>query len=277
MSWLKSAYIYSSIWQHQAVFANKDAASIYKKLFKIDPLYTTDIGTLQQTVDDLNNISIVEVSLHPFNNYSFTQWQYACIELIALLVKISPVFHIRLLWTREQFLSTSIWLQCVPALAAVLPKGWSVKRNRVCSSSGGDTIHADIVFFVVVKTTYCENNLYPSSDIIDHIPSAAEAIVVHSPDPHSITTITVSIAYNAVKYDTIDNQPRVLAVLLENGQSMQRSHAPNYIMDTGFPIVEPCAREYYTEYFERWPGLCCGDTHRETIIGRSISNIELLS
>ena len=58
---------------------------------------------------------------------------------------------------------------------------------------------------------------------------------------------------------------------------MQRSNAPNYIMDTGFPIVEPCAREYYTEYFERWPGLCCGDTHRETIIGRSISNIELLS
>ena len=75
---------------------------------KIDPLYTTDIGTLQQTVNDLNNASIIEMSLHPFNNYSFMQWLYACIEFIALLVKISPVFHIGLLWTGKRFLSTSI-------------------------------------------------------------------------------------------------------------------------------------------------------------------------
>ena len=276
-SLFQSAQIYSTFWDIQNAFTNKDIYAIFHQLLQPTSAHIVDITTMHDTIKNIDKISIAEVTYHPFNDYSFIQWVEHCAKFVANVIRISSLFQLGILWMRDSTLPMALWPHCRDILMKYLPSNWHVTRGSVRSPSCGDAINAYVVSIIVAKVECQSSDACPLLDPTTDIPSIHDAISFHTPDPSSIATIAVKNEEdNAIWFDNIDTHPRVLAVLLCNGQRLQCSHSSNYILDPGFPMMEPAPQESSTEYFGRRAGLCRGDTNGAFIIGRSISNIELL-
>ena len=73
--------------------------------------------------------------------------------------------------------------------------------------------------------------------------------------PSLIDMIGIEFTLDHIVYDAVDNKPRIVAVLLPQKYSIVATTSSNYVLDTGFPAMEPTLHLFDNNYFGRRAGL----------------------
>ena len=258
------------------VFSTPDMSVLFQTLFPHVPMAVADVISTPTAIPDLHRVSVLEVTYNSISHAIFTQWLRKIANFLSVIADTREVFSFRIIWTRANYLPLLVWVNFHATLTKALQTPWFSQRHHSLSIEYGDVIDADIVFIIIYRNTTITSNKISDAHTVIFVPSTHNAIAAHTPPPSSASVISISTSALAISYTTIDRKPRVIAAIIPSSQLIQKSHAPNYILDSSFPMMEPSPACYASEYFGWRAGLCCGNTGSDTFIGRSVSNIELL-
>ena len=120
-SLFQSAWICSTFWNLHVEFTNEDTCSLFYHMFNPNTANIVNTTTMHETIQDINEVSIAEVTHHHYGDYSFPQWVEHCARFMANVIQLSPALQVGLLWTREAHLPTSFWSHCQDIMMTYLP------------------------------------------------------------------------------------------------------------------------------------------------------------
>lgn len=207
------------------------------------PMIVADIISTPTTIPDLNCVCVLEVTYNIISHSSFTQWLLNAANLLSVIADTSEVFSLGSICTRANYLPLPLWVNCLTILTKVLPTPCFPQRNH--SSS----IEYWCWFFVYHdgRDTTITSDKIPYANTVIFIPSTHDAVVTHTPPPSAVSVISISSTDPAIAYNEIDSKPRIIAAIILSYQSIQQSHAPNYILDPSFSMMEPSPARYASE------------------------------
>ena len=224
----------------------------------------------------ISSFLVIMAQYIPASSPCFATWFKTLSSIFCDLISSNNMFHLGLLIVNPLHLPSATLPSYINTLQDSIPSSWSVTHQLYHASYYGDAVDATRVFILITDSD--SSTILPTCKDFDSsspIPSFNTHTSSYVTNPTNTTSIHLSHHQSDVSYDHLDSKPRVVAAIAPTSTPLSHCAAPNFILDPGFPLMEPTSHSYSNNYFGQRAGICSGSHHTE-MFGRSVTNIELL-
>ena len=257
-------------WNHKFILTNSSYRSLSQHLHPSEPSILSTLGTLTPDPD----CSIIIVTYINNNIDSIFSWFHNVGTLLNAAMKFSSNFNLGLLWLRSDQFHDSVRSACLPIIQSVIPDDWCVTQHLINASDYGDAIDALRCLIVISHHIPVVD---VSTLVVGAVTDAAQSSFSHCIMKNAHATIVhTNIPFPRHEPQQRDNiKAHVIAAFRpDTQQDLSSMASPNYVLDPGYPALEPAPKEYANNLFGRRFGVPCDDTN--TFCARALNNVELL-